>query len=156
MQPSTGIGNGPATSLLGEYRNVNICGIFQLDSAELEDEAIIIASGELKAFLEGVGIDPLATRYQAEFMTPANPLNAGFYQLLGIKVLPAANGNGHSEAASGIGETTVVDFIGQFMANQEKELEIERGCGIIYPIAKKDGILVIASSQTGILAITAS
>jgi len=150
-------GNKPATSLLGAYRNVDICGIFQLDSAELKDEAIIIASGELKAFLEGVGIDPSATRYQVEFMTPANPLNTGFYQLLGVKVLPAAaKDKGHSEAVSGIGETTVIDFIGQFMANQEKELEIERGCGIIYPIAKKDGILVIASSQTGILAITAS
>jgi hypothetical protein len=154
MKTPKGAEAGQSTSLLGGYRNKDIFGIFRLDSSGT-DEAIILAPGDLKAFLEGAGIDPCLTRYQVEFITPDNPFNAGFYQLLGVRIL---SGEGTlSEAASGNGETTVSDFICQFMASQKKELEIEKGCELLYPIAKKEGgLLVIAASQPEIFAISAS
>jgi hypothetical protein len=149
------MGVEPANSLLGKYKKADIFGIFRLDSSGA-DETIILAPGDLKAFLEGVGIDPCLTRYQVEFMAPDNPFNAGFYQLLGIK-MPDAGEKVSSEALSDNGETTVSDFIGQFMDSQKKNLEIERGYEIVYPIAKKaGGILVIAASQPEIFAISAS
>jgi hypothetical protein len=155
MKTPKGEEAGQSTSLLGGYRNKDIFGIFRLDSAGA-DEAIILAPGDLEAFLEGAGIDPRFTRYQVEFMTPENPFNAGFYRLLGIKI-PVDGEKVSSRALSGDGETTVSDFIGQFMASQKKELEIERGCELLYPIAKKEGgLLVIAASQPEIFAISAS
>lgn len=153
--PSKNTGSESATGLLGGYRNRDIFGIFRFDSAEAKDEAIILAPRDLEAFLEGAGIDPRLTRYQVEFMTPENPFNAGFYRLLGIRIL--SEESMLSETASGNGETTVIDFIGQFMASQKKELEIEKGCDILYPIAMKEGgLLVIAASQPEIFAISAS
>ncbi|MFA5747466.1 MAG: hypothetical protein WC926_05375, partial [Candidatus Paceibacterota bacterium] len=68
MKTPKGEEAGQSTSLLGGYRNKDIFGIFRLDSAGA-DEAIILAPGDLEAFLEGAGIDPRFTRYQVEFMT---------------------------------------------------------------------------------------
>lgn len=149
MKAQSDIGAGQ-TSLLGGYRGKDIFGIFRLDSAG-SDEAIIISTGDLEAFLEGAGIDPRLTRYQVEFMAPENPLNAGFYRLLGVKILSGP------ETVSGNGETAIGDFIGQFMASQKEELEIEKGCDILYPIAKKEGeMLVVAVTNPDMFAISAS
>lgn len=156
QESSKNTGIEPSTSLLGGYRNADIFGIFRLDSSE-GDEAVLADPKALMSFLEGAGISPGATRYQVEFLTPASPFSACFYRLLGVKILPGPVQDVGCGSVPGNGETSILDFITQFMDRQREELAIERGCGLIFPISKKEGdTLIIAVTNPDMFAISAS
>jgi hypothetical protein len=156
----------PATSLLGAYRNVNIGDIFQPKLREVGGVIILDWSygwKDLRSVLRRMNIDFETTRYQAEFIIPSDPLEAGYYQLLGIKALPAIprkRESGYSGTMnlgpSEIKETTLLELVDQFATSQRKALgvdlekaEIRPNGGkhrIAYHITRRNGALLIASS----------
>ena len=158
--------NMPATSLLGAYRNANIGDIFQPKLREVGGVIILDWSyswTDLRSVLRRMNIDFEATRYQVEFVSPSDPLEAGYYQLLGIKALPAIpqkRESGYSGTISlgpsEIKETTLLELVDQFATSQRKVLgvdlekaEIGPNGGkhrIAYHITRRNGALLIASS----------
>lgn len=156
----------PATSLLGAYRNANIGDIFQPKLREIGGVVILDWSygwEDLRSVLRRMNIDFEATRYQAEFISPSDPLEAGYYQLLGIKALPAVPKKRESNhfgmmdiGSSELEETSLLKLVDQFATSQRKALgvdlektEIKPNGGkhrIAFHITRKNGVLLVASS----------